>query len=533
MKRFSLLLVSLGLVACAVVSSPAADSSGLTFVHLNDTYRVGAVEDGSAGGFSRVVTIIRALQAQGRDVRILHAGDFLYPSLESQLWNGLQMVDALNFLDAVAPMYVVIGNHDIDRRTSQHLVNAVRASRFEWLGDNYRFKTGDGDVDEALRSSFTIELGDKTIGIFSLTAHADDGGNERAYAPIDGDYIGIAEQVIQEFEAAGVDAIIGLTHLYMWRDLEIAELRARHPKFVFIVGGHDHDPEYSPMTDGAAAVMKGASNARVIWSIDLDFDDAGYPVISPRQIELDESIRVDPQYQVLENNWRSRLLQKFPFLEAPVGVAALAFDVREASVRSRENGWANFIVDQMRIAFGEPAADLAFINSGTLRIDDVIEDDIRFEDIARTFGFSSFLRLTTVTGAEFRRIMEAGYRGPGGAHGYFPQVSGFRVCVDRRHDEGDRIVSLQVRAANDWSEIEENTEYSLVVPDFIYGGGDGYRIPKDRPASRPVSELKYLVLDAILTLQGQGRKVGTAVDPKNPRYVELGENRAICFEQQF
>ena len=32
----------------------------------------------------------------------LHGGDFLYPSLESQLWNGEQMIEALNFLDDLA-----------------------------------------------------------------------------------------------------------------------------------------------------------------------------------------------------------------------------------------------------------------------------------------------------------------------------------------------------------------------------------------------------------------------------------------------
>jgi 2',3'-cyclic-nucleotide 2'-phosphodiesterase (5'-nucleotidase family) len=128
----------------------------------------------------------------------------------------------------------------------------------------------------------------------------------------------------------------------------------------------------------------------------------------------------DPEYEVLADKWNSRLLEKFPFLEARVGMAALPMDVREEQVRSSETSWGNFIVDQMRVAFGEPMADLAFINSGTLRIDDYIEGDIRFEDIGRTFGFSSFLRYTTVTGAEFKRIMEAGYRGGPESQGYFP-----------------------------------------------------------------------------------------------------------------
>jgi 2',3'-cyclic-nucleotide 2'-phosphodiesterase (5'-nucleotidase family) len=529
MKKILIALFVFGLTACFVTPQVDAPPEGLTFVHLNDTYRVGAVEDGNAGGLSRVVTIVRELQSQGRDVRVLHGGDFLYPSLESSLWNGQQMVDAMNFVDAIAPMYVVAGNHEFDRRTPEHLINAVRESSFEWLGDNYQFATGDSAVDEALRSAFTIQHADKTIGVFSLTLHADDGGNERAYVPIDKNYTATAEAVIQHFESINVDAIIGLTHLHIWQDLRIAELRSQHPKFVFVTGGHDHEPEYSALDDKNAAVMKGASNARVIWTIDLDFDIAGLPLVSAEQVELDENVVTDSDYLVLEKKWRDRLLEVYPFIEAPVGVAALALDAREVTVRSEESSWANFIVDQMRGAFGKPAADLAFINGGTLRIDDYIADDILFEDIGRTFGFSSYLRHTTVTGAEFRKIMEAGYRGAGGAQGYFPQISGFRVCVDRSRKEGDRIVQLEVPDGDGWGEIEGEKEYSLVVPDFLYGGGDGYQIPKDRPVSRPASELIYLVLDGVLDAQAQGQKVGEAVDPANPRFFELREAKQPCF----
>lgn len=530
MKRTLSIALLLFLAACAATSPLIEPNPGLTFIHLNDTYRVGAVEDGNAGGFSRVATVLRGLQAERKDVHILHGGDFLNPSLESQLWNGLQMVDAMNFLDALAAMHVTLGNHEIDRRTPEHLVNAIKASEFDWLGDNFRFETGNAEADAALRNAFTIESGDKTIGIFSLTAHIDHGGNDRSYVPIDKDYVGIAEKMIERFESAGVDAIIGLTHLYMRHDLEVAALRAEHPKFVFIVGGHDHEPEYSPLSTVSAAVMKGASNARVIWTIDLSFDDEGLPLIEPRMLNLDQSVRPDTDYLVLENKWRGRLLEKFPFLEAQVGTAALSMDAREVAVRLEESSWGNYIADQMRKGFGKPEADLAFINGGTLRIDDRIEDDIRFEDIGRTFGFSSFLRHTTVTGDEFRRIMEAGYRGSGGTQGYFPQISGFRICVDRRRNESDRIVSLQVPTDDGWTEIEGDRKYSLVVPDFLYGGGDGYDIPKDRPVSRPASELKYLVLDAVLVAQAQGLKVGIAIDKSNRRYHELREGTEPCFQ---
>jgi len=64
----------------------------------------------------------------------------------------------------------------------------------------------------------------------------------------------------------------------------------------------------------------------------------------------------------------------------------------------------------MRGAFGNPEADLAFINGGPLRIDDFVEGDIRFEDIGCTFGFSSYLRHTTMTGTKRSACISSGFR---------------------------------------------------------------------------------------------------------------------------
>jgi 5'-nucleotidase len=533
MSRFRVIgLATVLLAACSANTQEVADQTGLTFIHLNDTYRIGAVESGNAGGLGRVVTIVRQLQQQGRDVRVLHGGDFLYPSLESQLWNGEQMVDAMNFIDDIAPLYVVAGNHEFDRRTPEHLANAVRKSRFDWLGDNYQFDTGASDVDSALRTEFTFEYAGQTIGVFALTLHPDDGGNERDYVPTDGDYIANARRVIAVFEAEGVDLIVGLTHLHLGQDAEIAKLKAEHPKFLFMAGGHEHEPEHEPESSDSAAVVKGASNARIIWQIDVDFSADGTPAISQATpINLTAAIERDVDYEQLASSWRGELLEKFPFLEARIGEAAVPLDGREETIRNQESNWGNFVVDQMRTAFGEGPADLAFINSGTLRIDDFISGEITFEDIGRTFGFSSYLRYLAISGQEFKTMMEAGYRGEGPSKGYFPQVSGFRICIDRSRDEFHRIVSLQVPARDSWQEIVADKMYEIVIPDFLYGGGDGYQVPKDRPASKAGSELKYLVLDAIMAAQGQGLKVGQHVDPANPRIVVLQEPGAECFPQ--
>jgi 5'-nucleotidase len=527
--RFSLLFIFL-LYGCTTPGG-ARDHSAektLTFIHLNDTYRVDAVEEGKRGGFSRVATIVRKLQSEGRDVRILHAGDFLYPSLESQLWDGEQMVEAMNFLDALAPMYVVPGNHEFDPRTPAEVSKRIRESEFDWLGDNYQLATGDAKADRKLKHGFTFDYGDRKIGIFALTIHPDDGGNDRDYTPFENGYAEIAERVIRQFEAEGVDLILGLTHLYLSDDIELARLKARHPKFMFIVGGHEHEPEFEAADAANAAIMKGASNARTIWQIDVRFVNDTVN-LETKRIAVDESIALDDAYQPIAEKWRARLLTMVPFLEARIGDAAMPLDGREVAVRSGDTTWGMFIADQMRTAFRNPPADFALVNGGTLRIDDFIAEDITFEDIARTFGFSSYLRYMSIEGKDFRELLEAGYRGVGPSKGYFPQVSGFRVCVDRRRPDGQRIVQLQVPAGEEWRDIEENRVYSVVAPDFIYRGGDGYDFSKAREVSRPGSELKFLVLDAVIRAQAAGSKVGAHQEAPGSRFAILKPGADMCF----
>jgi len=515
------------LSACtSMATQTVSDSRGLTLLHLNDTYRIDAVEDGTAGGFSRVVTLIRDLQAQGRDVRLTHGGDFLFPSLESQLWAGRQMVEAMNFMDDLAPLYVVPGNHEFDSRQAEVIVARIRESRFDWLADNLTLATGEPDVDRRLRNTFSFQSGNHTIGVFAITLLPEHGGNVRDYTNFERDYLAPAERTIAALERAGADLIIGLTHLHLADDLRLATLKEQHPSFRLVVGGHEHEPEFQAETIASAAVMKGASNAREIWRIDVDFTADGTE-IRQTQLALDETIPNDAGYDVVASKYRAQLLELIPFLESRVGAAAVRFDAREVTVRNGDSNWGMFIADQMRGAFGDPPADLAFINGGTLRLDDYVAGDITFEDIGRTFGFSSMLRRMKIRGDDFRELLEAGYRGIGPSKGYFPQLSGFRVCVDRRQPDGQRILQLQLPDGDAWSEIDSDEIYSLVASDYVYGGGDGYDFHAVSDVSPPGSELKYLVLDAIIRAQAAGEKVGDNV--AGPRYVELPPGQERCF----
>ena len=162
-------------------ASPAA--AGFTILQINDTYKIEGLRAGAEGGFSRVRTLRKQLEAEGRPVLVLHAGDFLFPSVMSKYLAGVPMVEGLNLLDGSEEfderLFVTPGNHEFDQSDPQILYDRVAQSKFTWLASNISVARGTGGAGsefEPLAARFpnvkdhvVLELGGIRVGIFSLT----------------------------------------------------------------------------------------------------------------------------------------------------------------------------------------------------------------------------------------------------------------------------------------------------------------------------------------------------------------------------
>ena len=70
-----------------------------TILAVNDIYRIAGVGEKQIGGLHRLRTLRKTVEKEAGKVLLLHAGDFLSPSLESRVFKGEQMIDAMNNLD--------------------------------------------------------------------------------------------------------------------------------------------------------------------------------------------------------------------------------------------------------------------------------------------------------------------------------------------------------------------------------------------------------------------------------------------------
>lgn len=499
-----------GLLLAAAPAAAQELRPAVTFIQLNDVYRIDAVDSGAAGGIGRVVTLAeRTRRAGGAPVMVLHAGDFIAPSLESRYFEGQQMIAALNFLHARAPIVAVPGNHEFDERRPGMLAGAIRASRFPWLAGNLQLRTGDPETDRRMGRDTVLEVGGMRIGVFTVTFL--DG--PRDYVLEDTAYVESARRQIRALEARGVDAIVGLTHVDLGLDRRIAAMRAEHPRLLWIAGGHEHYLIEEPLTDSTAAITKGDSNARRVWRVTVG-RRGGRPALRAEAVALDASVPVDAAYRrEVEQVWAARMRERVPFFDQVVGRTATRLDATEDVVRGEESAWGSYLADVMRTAFPTVPADVAVLNGGAIRIDDTFEGEIRWEHLARTFGFPTRVGLLWLRGRDLRQTLLEHSVAGGRGEGRFLQVSGLRFTFDRARPPGSRVTSVEVGGGDRWAPLEDERVYVVAVPDYLFAGGDGYLAHNRAVLSVPPgADLRLLAFDALSAAYARGEAIAPRVE---------------------
>ena len=248
-RVFQVLSIVISLVIPVFAFAQDTSEREVMVLAINDVYRIEGVEGGQRGGLARVRTLRRQLVQHHPDVLLLHAGDFLFPSLLSEWTQGAHMVEMMNALDG-APgiddphMFVVFGNHEFDksqRKDAAILQARIAQSEFQWLGTNIRFARENGKslvASDNLMSSRIVESGGVRVGIFGLTTDKKS-ANKIAYVDAFMDPIRIAREQTKLLREQGAELVIALTHLSLGKDREILEkLGDKGPHL--IIGGHEH-----------------------------------------------------------------------------------------------------------------------------------------------------------------------------------------------------------------------------------------------------------------------------------------------------
>ena len=338
-----------GLAACAGSVGKPAPLNPVRFLLVNDVYVADTMADGK-GGLARVATVRRRLADQGPVLFVL-AGDVLSPSLLSKYYSGRQMVEAFN---AAKLDYATFGNHEFELPLDT-LEARIAESNFKWISSNCA--KADGTPFAKVLPWDTVRVSGHKVGLFGLTLQ---GGYRKAYLCPAPD--SAAHRAIDTLVAQGAELVVGLTHQTIEAD---RDLLAREPRLDLILGGHEHERHDSVVS--GRHVLKADANSRSAQFVTL-WGGKGEWRQAVGLVKIDNRLPDDTAVAAIAERWEDSLRARLG-PERVVARTAVPIDARDEVGRREESLLGDLVTDAMRWG---TSTDVALLNAGTLRLDDVI-----------------------------------------------------------------------------------------------------------------------------------------------------------------
>ncbi len=414
LRTLLIFFIAINLISCN------SDDDKIEFIilNINDVYEIDALEGGKIGGLARVETLHKKLLKENKNTLLLHGGDFLNPSLlgsmrdeNGERYKGRQMIDIMNALNFDL---VVFGNHEFDL-TLPDLQKRLNESNFKWLGTNVQLKTEESlspffvekkSVKTNISRTVIFDLKDEDgteikLGFFGATINS----KPNIYV----DYGDLYQDAINAYKVleSKTDVVFGLTHLTIQQDKLIANSL---PKVPLILGGHEHTNML--VSVGDALISKADANARTAYVHRVTFNKkTRQTTIQSELVTLDESIGEDKEVARLVQQWNVQLDKNLnEILDNPYQViyrADIPLDGRDTQTRSIQTNLGVIIAEAMFEAF-DNTVDCAFVNGGSIRIDDELRGDITGVDIFRVLPFGGGIVKVEMTGKLLEKVLNYG-----------------------------------------------------------------------------------------------------------------------------
>jgi 5'-nucleotidase len=469
----------------------------ITFLTVNDIYRLDGVSEG--GGLTRLRTLRKWIERDAPNAILIHAGDFLAPSLISNVFKGEQMIDVMNHLDgegrAFDPrMFVAIGNHEFDDsrcdRAPAPLMQRLEESRFTWLVSNLDFSNcpsmkalpahGNVKTDGAI-----VEVNQMKIGVFGigLTPDKINGKVGGSQYPRSEDEVVAARRAIQYLRGRGAEFVVAVTHLSQEDDQALIDKLASQG-LDLLVGGHDHTSMVLRDSAKVARGFKADSDGRTAWRIDVTMSDGGKPPrIEAQLIKLNTAIPPDINISELAALWSARAGKVIcesrakrknepdnpDCLLTTIGRTQSVIELEEEANRSQETGIGNWLAD---LIMEETGADVAIVNSGILGLNDDLPagTELLLRHVIEIFRYDDVIAVRSFPAKQVCDALKHGFTRPGS--GAWPHVGGVRVGVRKSSEQRNEVSAIRFKKPD--VSCESSTDIKVAAVPFLLCGGDEY-----------------------------------------------------------
>jgi 5'-nucleotidase len=438
----------------AGTSARGAAPSAVTILHINDVYEIDAIQGGTEGGLSRVATVIDRFKRRGPVLATL-GGDFLSPSaigtaiVDGEPLAGRQMVDVLN---AAGVQWATLGNHEFDVSEAGFLARMAQA-RFRIVASNVTDASGRPFEHTVPSAVVPMRVNGRTIriGLIGLVIDSNPKPWVKYQSPIDAAKAQVAAL------RGRTDAIVALTHLALIGDQRLAEAV---PEIDVILGGHEHENWLAQRGKSFTPIIKADANVRSMAVVTLTFPSAGArPEVSSRLEVIDQRVPRKPAVETIVRRWVSTAFEAFAkagFAPARTVVTVpAALDGRETVVRNGPGLLTDLVLGA--VAREAAPADVAVLNGGSVRIDDVVPAGVLTEyDVIRILPFGGAVIKARIDGSLLADVLNAGVanRGTGG----FLHISG------------------ATSTSSGWliggRPLDPAESYTVAMPDFLLTGNE-------------------------------------------------------------
>jgi 2',3'-cyclic-nucleotide 2'-phosphodiesterase (5'-nucleotidase family) len=482
----------------------------ITFVQVNDVYEIAPLENGKVGGMARVATIKKEQLRKNQNTFLVLAGDFVSPSVYNSLKyegyriRGKQMVETMN---AAGMDLVVFGNHEFDIPEAD-LQNRINESNFKWISTNTfhkkdnvvsAFVKNNSHGNEPFPETYILRVKDADgtearIGFIGLTLPF----NTAGYVSYT-DVLMAAQNGYDRIKDS-CEAVVAITHQLIDDDIKLAK---QIPGLTLIIGGHEHERHYA--RTGNVYITKADANARTAYIIDISINKKTKEQEVKTELKfIDEKVLPDSSTDVIVKKWMDIAEKNY----ASIGFDAHKIvmqkgdplDGREAYIRTQSTNLTRLIVSAIEKA--SPTADAAIINSGSIRVDDILQMPVTQYDILRSLPFGGSVLEVEMKGSLLVQILETGKKniGIGGYLQYSPALT---------YDSLSRNWSLKTVP------VQADKVYKIAITDFLMTGGeanmnfltkDNPGIVKLYPAFTDMTDLRSDVRRAIISyMEGMGK----------------------------
>ncbi len=481
-------LFSLLFLLCVSCKTPSpitkAKDTNIVFkiVQMNDVYEIAPLSGGKFGGLARVAHVVDSIKAENPNTFLVMAGDFLNPSLLGTIkvnGEGIRGKHMIEVMNAMEVDLVTFGNHEFDLKP-EDLQKRLNESEFAWTSANVFQQTEEGPTSfYTIKNSDSIRVPDTytlqiknadttalTVGLFSVTLDS----NPQDYVYYS-DYLVEANTAFLTLEAQKAEVILGLTHLTLAQDIEVANAL---PQVPLIMGGHEHNAMMVSVNN--TNIVKADANAKTVYVHTFTYTmNTKNLIINSELIPITNKIASSPKVKTVVDKWNSILDEKIKeVISNPYEViykATTPLDGTDTANRSMQTYLGSLITKGMAYGYkGE--VDLVFVNGGSFRLDDMLEGDITSLDIFRVLPFGGSVYKIKLKGSLLKEIFDYG-ESKAGTGAYLQRMS-----VAKKFIEGPWLLN--------GSPIEDDKIYTAAVSDFLLKGFD---IPFLTPENEGILEV--------------------------------------------